>query len=151
MEQKKKKKKVFFVLTTVVFSTILVMYLVQLSNPYAYILSDTENQFKKITLYKKILPESKFNILVNKLLQSNDIRTINTVAYFCNENVLCNQIQALEQKTNELYQIPADSTWIITINNSHTRKSSRNMLDLPNNINYNLKLLKTKCKNTYSN
>lgn len=115
-------------------------------NPYSYILSsDAENQPDQISMYNKILSDTKFNELISDLLQSNDVRTINSVALYCKQNSLCNQVEALEFKAKELYEIPKDSTWIIEINYLYQRESSREMLDLPNNLQYNLSILKEKC------
>lgn len=122
------------------------LLMLRMMNPYSYILSsDAENQPDQISMYNIILSDTKFNELISDLLQSNDVRTINSVALYCKQNSLCNQVEALEFKAKELYEIPKDSTWITEINYSYQRESRREMLDLPNNLQYNLSILKEKC------
>jgi len=126
---------------------ILGVFVFRVMNPYSYILSsDAESQTDQISMYRTILSDAQFSSLLNELLQSNDVRTIHSVAFYCKQNSICSQVEILELKAKELYKIPKDSTWITEINYSYRRESNRKMLDLPNNLQYNLKLLKEKCK-----
>ena len=116
-------------------------------NPYQTVLrSGTDDQYNSISFFYKILSKDNFSHLIDKLIESKDVRTINSVSFFCNEKVLCEKVPILEQQILKFQNYPRDTTWVIKINSSTSRESNRGMLDLPNSLAKNLEELKSKCR-----
>ncbi len=117
---KKIIKTLFIVFLGVIFS----LYLITLFNPYVKILYDTDTQSFYLSFYQKILSEEKFEILLQRLLDSNDIETIESIGYFCNEKKLCSQIKKLKLKEKELNNFKNDTVWKTQIDFSYSRGSN---------------------------
>ena len=117
---KKIIKTLFIVFLGVIFS----LYLITLFNPYVKILYDTDTQSFYLSFYQKILSEEKFEILLQRLLDSNDIETIESIGYFCNEKKLSSQIKKLKLKEKELNNFKNDTVWKTQIDFSYSRGSN---------------------------
>ncbi len=144
----KRKIRTALVLLFLIVSILIGSYLFRLAHPYSLILHcNGEDQISYIIFYEKILSTKKMEYLLTDLINSNDVRTINIVSEYCNRNSICDKLNLLEKKANELYALPKDSVWTINIDFSYSRESSVEMLYLPNNLQKNIDLLKAKCKN----
>lgn len=142
--QKKWPRMILIISLSMVFLLITTITL-RLSNPYRYVLSIGDEQHEAIKMYDYLLSTNKFDSLIHHLLNSNDIKTINSVSSYCSNNKLCKYLVILELKANELYSLKQDTSWIIQINSSYSRETSISMLNLPNNLKENIEVLKEKC------
>ncbi|MFA9212443.1 MAG: hypothetical protein ACEQSR_01165 [Candidatus Methylacidiphilales bacterium] len=143
-KQKKWPRMIIIISLSMVF-LLITLTTFRLSNPYRYVLSLSDGQHEALKMYDYLLSTNKFDILIHHLLNSNDIKTINSVSSYCSNNKLCKYLDVLELKANELYTLKQDTSWIIHINSSYSRETSRSMLDLPNNLRENIEILTEKC------
>jgi hypothetical protein len=144
--QKKKKTRMILRVFIALIMLLFVIVGIRLTNPYRVIIADDLLEpYVALRFYDQILSKPSFLKLIERLLRSNDIRTINVVARYCNDEKKCNTLPVLMSQAHILYQFPQDSIWTIDIDFSYSRTSSRKMLDLPSNLQSNIEKLRNNC------
>ena len=147
---KNKVIKRLLLIVSIIIISLFGVYVFRLMHPYKFIYTSSNVPEMKgyLRFYSKVMREEKFNDLLIKLTENNnDIRLLDLVANYANDENICYIIPYLENRVEYFKNFPQDTVWTVRLKKSYYRQSSKEMLEHKGNFTEELEKLKLKCEN----